>query len=103
MQHTSIPVDRPPGNALAFFDIEKGPKIVNSDDITTQQARELHEAFHPTLGNLTLLSERLNKLGFPPDDKLLLVVQKAQDALQHLTVELHYMSCPTGVARPPRS
>jgi hypothetical protein len=39
-------------------------------------------------------------LGFPPGDPLFVLVSRAYDSLQRLSVELHYMSCRSGVGRP---
>jgi hypothetical protein len=42
----------------------------------------------------------MEKVGFLPDDPIYLLVSKAQDAVQHLRVTLHYHSCKSGVGKP---
>jgi len=54
------------------------------------------------LGYLNRLRGRMDISGFPRDDQLLLKVTAARDALHKLCVEVHYMTCKTGVGRPPR-
>ncbi|AWM39161.1 hypothetical protein GobsT_25570 [Gemmata obscuriglobus] len=66
------------------------------DDITTEQARKLYDAYHPVLGHLSRVRQRLDQLGFPLDDAFLKAVSRAQDAMRDLTVELNYMACPAG-------
>jgi hypothetical protein len=40
--------------------------------------------------------------GFPRDDKPYLLVVEAYNAVHALSVELHYLSCKSGVRRPLR-
>jgi hypothetical protein len=42
----------------------------------------------------------MEKVGFLPDEPVFMLVSKAQDVVQHLTVTLHYHSCKSGVGRP---
>ena len=44
----------------------------------------------------------MERLGFPPDDRLYRIVARAHDGLRDLAVETHYMGCKEGVGRPPR-
>jgi len=67
---------------------------------TAAQAKILHAAVHRTLGYLFRLRARMEKAGFPPGDKLFGLTDSAYDALHSLSVELHYLSCPSGVGRP---
>lgn len=73
------------------------------NDITTRQASKIYDALHPTLGFLTQLEQRLDRLGFRHDDDYYKLVATARDAFQRLTVETHYLSCESGVGRSPRS
>jgi hypothetical protein len=72
------------------------------DDITAEQARQLHERLYGSLNFLTRLKERMERRGFIPDDPLFLLVADAQDAVFHLRMNLHYLSCRSGVGLPPR-
>jgi hypothetical protein len=48
---------------------------------------------------LIRLQTRMEKVGFPPDDRLYKLVANAYDAAHRLSVEIHYLSC-KGVGRP---
>jgi hypothetical protein len=50
---------------------------------------------------LRRLAKRMDKRRFPNDDPLLRSTPKAYDALHELHVNLHYLSCPSGVRRLP--
>jgi hypothetical protein len=63
------------------------------------QARVIYQALHPLLGYLHRLRKRMERRGFPPDDKLLKLTEKACDAIHALAIELHYRSCQGGVGR----
>jgi len=57
----------------------------------------------PALGYLTRLQRRMEVTGFPPDDRLYMAAVKAQDvSAKRLLVELHYLSCGSGIGRPSR-
>ena len=60
----------------------------------------LYATLSPTLGFLHRLGERMDKRQFPPNDKLVLLTRRAYEALHALCVELHYLSCGSGVGRP---
>lgn len=49
------------------------------------------------------LQPRMEKVGFPSDDRLYQLVCKTYEAIHGLCVELHYLSCESGVGREPRS
>jgi hypothetical protein len=51
------------------------------------------------LGYLARLKKRMEKRRFPNDDRLLLTVLKAYDAVHELNVHVHYLSCESGVGR----
>jgi hypothetical protein len=69
--------------------------------LTPEQAEALGERIGPTVGYFFRLFERLETVGFNSPDKLYQFVRDARDALYYLRIELHYMSCRGGVARPP--
>jgi hypothetical protein len=72
---------------------------MDSTKIKPWQARRMHTTLLPALGYLCRLRERMEKRGFPPNDKLLKLTVAAYNAIHSLTVELHYMSCESGVGR----
>ena len=65
------------------------------------QAAKLHRTLQPTLGYLYRLRERMQKVGFLPNDPLFLRVCQAYDAVHRLSIELHYLSC-DGTGKPSR-
>src|SRR2546426_693650 len=64
--------------------------------LTREQAERLNESLRPTLGYLHRLCDRMNRVGFAPDDEVLRLAQAARDSLLELTVRLHYLSCDPG-------
>ena len=74
---------------------------MRSEQLTEAQLDALFERLRPTLAYLTRLQKRMDKRAFPDDDRLLLLVREAQNALQALCVEIHYLSC-DNVGRPRR-
>jgi hypothetical protein len=75
---------------------------MSSEDLTKAQAKVIHDALFPGTNYLARLRNRMEKSGFPPDDKLFQLVGKAYDAMRHLYGEVHYLGC-NGVGRPDRS
>lgn len=73
---------------------------MDSSQLTTEQAAALRDKIGDLREYVLRLKKRIDENGFPQDDKLRRLVAKAEDALQHLWVELHYMSCGHGVGRP---
>ncbi len=67
--------------------------------VTKEQAKTINKALFPGLNYLCRLRERMEKVGFPQDDKLFLMVCKAYDAVRALHGETHYLSC-DGVGNP---
>ena len=63
------------------------------------QAKTVSEALFPGMNYLFRLRERMEKVGFPQDDKLFKMVCAAYDAMHRLSVEVHYLSC-NGVGEP---
>jgi len=47
------------------------------------------------------LRERATRAGFTQTDEFYQVVLKAEHAIRHLSVVLHYASCAGGVGNPP--
>jgi hypothetical protein len=61
-------------------------------DLTAEQLDKLSAAIGPHLGYLHKLRERMDKIGFVPDDKLRKLVEAAYNAMHSLRVEIHYMA-----------
>jgi hypothetical protein len=72
---------------------------MRSNDLTPAQHRLLAERVQPLLGYLTRLQTRMDQRAFPADDELLLLVRRAQSAVEALHVELRYRGCAGGVGR----
>jgi hypothetical protein len=73
---------------------------MDGDDLTTEQARKMHQSLFRLANYLHRLVARMEKRGFPPSDRLYQHTKKAYDAVCSLCVELHYRSCESGVGRP---
>jgi hypothetical protein len=67
--------------------------------VKKSQAKVVSEALFPGMNYLFRLRERMQKAGFPHDDKLYKMVESAYDAMHRLSVEVHYLSC-DGVGEP---
>ena len=75
---------------------------MRSEDLTRAQAEALKGKLRPMLAYLGRLEKRMHKRHFPPDDKLQHLVPDAYNAMHALNVEVHYLSCDSGVGRPNR-
>jgi hypothetical protein len=75
---------------------------MTSDDLTKSQAKAIREALFPGVNYLVRLKTRMEKSGFPGDDKLYQLVCEAYEASWRLSMEVHYLSC-DGVGRPSRT
>ena len=73
---------------------------MRSEDLTHAQAQALKERLRPMLAYLGRLEKRMHKRRFPPDDKLVHLVRDAYNAMHALNVEVHYLSCTSGVGAP---
>jgi hypothetical protein len=72
---------------------------MKGDNLTRGQADALKERLGPTLDYLGRLQVRMEKRGFPSDDRLYQIVCKAQAVMQELVMEIHYISCADKVGR----
>jgi hypothetical protein len=72
---------------------------MESQDLTNAQAAAIVGRLRPTLGYLNRLERRMETCGFPPDDRLLVLVREARDAMHGLTVAMHYTGCCGQVGR----
>jgi hypothetical protein len=75
---------------------------VTSDDLTTEQAKQMGVVVGRHLNYLGRLQKRMQRVGFPHDDQLVVAVNKAFDATHALNVRLHYLGVASGVGSPPR-
>jgi hypothetical protein len=73
--------------------------MMQSNDLTREQARALKNKIQPMLGYMGRLKKRMARRGFLSQDPLLTKVCRAEDALHALHVEPHYLSCGGGVGR----
>jgi hypothetical protein len=71
--------------------------------LTREQAAALQERIGPMVNYIVRLRERATKVGFAPADEFHQVVRKAEEAIRHLWILLHYASCVGGVGKPARS
>ncbi len=70
------------------------------EDLTEEQADALKSKLRPMLRYLVRLKRRMTYKGFPPGDRLLQAVLRAESAIHELNVEVHYLSCGDVVGRP---
>jgi hypothetical protein len=65
------------------------------------QAAVIRRALGPAQRYLFRLRQRMSEVGFSRSDRLYQLVCNAHDAVFHLSIELHYLSCGSGVGRAP--
>lgn len=75
---------------------------MDADDLTTEQAEQLRATVARHLRFFHRLCDRMNRLGFPPNDPLTSAAHEARNAVYALHVAAHYASCKHGVGRAPR-
>ncbi len=75
---------------------------MDSDELTTEQAERMHKSLFQLANYLCRVVKRMERTGFPPNDPLFKSARRAYDAFCSFCVDLHYLSCKSGVARPPR-
>lgn len=72
---------------------------MTSNDLKPQQASQLRQILARQLRFLNKLVDRMNALGFPPDDPLMRDAAAARNAVQDLHVRTHYLGVKQGVGR----
>ena len=72
---------------------------MDSHKLKKWQIVQMHEALRPAAQYLARMLERMDRTRFPHDDLLRKRATDAQTAMQHLCMELHYLSCDSGVGR----
>ena len=70
---------------------------MQSKQLTLAQARRIHEALFPGVNYLVRMRNRMDKVGFHPDDPLFQRVCKAYNASWELSNEMHRLSCKSGM------
>jgi hypothetical protein len=72
---------------------------MDSTKLKPWQAKLMYTTLQPALGYLCRLRERMERRGFPANDKLFKLTVAAYNAIHSLYIELHYMACASGVGR----
>ncbi len=73
---------------------------MNRESLQPWQADRLFQSLYPGMNYLSRLKRRMEQVGFLPDDPLYRHVAAACEAMFNLRVELHYLSCRSGVGKP---
>lgn len=63
---------------------------MNSRDIQPNQAEQIRRTLQPKIAYILKLKNRMENVGFPPNDPLLVRVRAAYDAMHTLYIDLHY-------------
>ncbi len=72
---------------------------MDSSKLRPWQARKIRVSLEKSLGYLTRLQRRMELTGFPQNDPLFALTVRARHDMQMLLMELHYLSCESGVGR----
>jgi hypothetical protein len=75
---------------------------MDSRDLSTAQAEKIGEQLAPHVRYLGRVRRRMEALGFPMTDELLRATKNAYSKARDLSITLHYLSCKSGVGRPPK-
>jgi hypothetical protein len=75
---------------------------MDSSSLRRWQTAKLLDHIEPTLGYLSRLRARMQKVGFIPSDPLYQLVDRAYDAVHELRIKLHYLTC-EGTGNLPRT
>ncbi len=67
---------------------------------TWWEARKIAAGLFPGANYLIRLRERMVNAGFSPTDPIFKLVEKAQEAMQHLCTAVPYAGCESGVGQP---
>ena len=70
---------------------------MDSKSLTREQADAMLAKVLPQLGYLYRLRERMERTGFPQDDRLYQCVTRAHGAMQDVRLALHYLTCQSRV------
>jgi hypothetical protein len=70
-------------------------------ELSYDQAEWLRNRLGPTLVFFSKVKKRLSDRGYTPDDPLYREVSECYNAVHHLRVSAHYLSCRSGVGKKP--
>jgi hypothetical protein len=66
---------------------------MDSDELTTEQAAQMHRSLFRLANYLNRVVKRMERTGFPPNDPIFLSARRAYDAISTFCMDLHYLSC----------
>jgi hypothetical protein len=95
------PLTRPVANVYNRTQQWPGSEM-DSDKLTTEQAEQMHKSLFRLANYLCRVVKRMERTRFPPDDPLFKSARRAYDAVCSFCVDLHYLSCKSGVGRAPK-
>ena len=72
---------------------------MTSDQLTAAQAERLKRQVAARLRWLNKLCDRMHRLHFSTDDRLVLAARQARDRMKDLFMACHYATCERGVGR----
>ena len=72
---------------------------MDSNDPRRHQAAALGRGIRRSLNYFSRLRTRMERTDFPPGDPLFQLVDRVYNAVHHLSVHVHYLSCGSGVGR----
>jgi hypothetical protein len=76
---------------------------MDSGDLTTDQAAQMRKSLFRLANYLNRVVNRMERTGFPPNDPLFQSARRAYDAVCTFSMDLHYLSCKSGVGKPAQS
>jgi hypothetical protein len=79
----------------------KWVRPMDSSNLTMEQAAQMHKSLFRLANYLSRMVKRMERTGFPPNDPLFKSASRAYDAVCSVCMDLHYLSCKSGVGRPP--
>jgi hypothetical protein len=76
---------------------------MDSDKLTTEQAGQMHKSLFRLANYLSRVVKRMERTGFPPNDPLFKSARRAYDGVCSFCMDLHYLSCKSGVGKTART
>ena len=62
----------------------------------------MHESLFRLVNYLSRVVKRMERTGFPPNDPIFTSARRAYDAVSTFCMDLHYLSCKSGVGKSAR-
>jgi hypothetical protein len=75
---------------------------MDSDKLSTEQAGQMRKSLFRLTNYLSRVVKRMERTGFPPNDPLFKSARRAYDAVCTFCMDLHYLSCKSGVGKSAR-